>query len=200
VDDYYERHAAEYFEQTFKVDMSSVYSRFLVRIPEGGSILDAGCGSGRDAKAFVELGYTVSAMDASSRMAALARRATGLDVQVARFEELRWEGEFDGVWACASLVHLLPPGLALAVSRLAAALRPGGYLYASFPHGFGVRQGAERVFVQHNEATVRELVASEPLLRLEEHWITSDRRANREDRRWLNVLCKRSVTQPSHCR
>jgi SAM-dependent methyltransferase len=177
--------------------MSFLYDRFLVRIPEGGSILDAGCGSGRDAKAFAELGYTVSAVDASATMAALARRATGLDVRVCRFEELDWEAEFDGVWACASLVHLSPPDLGLAVSRLAAALRPGGFLYASFAHGAGVRRSAERTFVRQDEESVRELLSSESLLRLVEHWTTSDRRASRKDRRWLNVLCERPVTPPS---
>jgi SAM-dependent methyltransferase len=195
--DYYERHAKDYFEQTFEVDMSFLYNRFLVRILEGGAILDAGCGSGRDAKAFAELGYAVSAMDASPSMAALARQATGLDVRVCRFEELEWEAEFDGVWACASLVHLSPPVLRVAVSRLAAALRPGGCLYASFEYGSGVRHDAERTYVQQDETTARELVAGEPLLRLEEHWITLDRRTGRKGKRWLNILCKRPVAPPA---
>ena len=63
--DYYNRNADSFFESTACVDMSPLYERFLALVGPQGTILDAGCGSGRDAKAFRDLGYQVSAFDAS---------------------------------------------------------------------------------------------------------------------------------------
>ena len=69
---YYDRNTDGFIERTVGVDMSSLYAPFLEYVPKGGAILDAGCGSGRDAKAFLDLGYTVTAFDASKTMADLA--------------------------------------------------------------------------------------------------------------------------------
>src|SRR5688500_10452441 len=96
---YYDRHAGEYARSTLGVDVRALYGPFLTLIPEGGRILDAGCGSGRDAKAFLDLGYRVLAFDASRTMAELASRTTGLEVRVLRFEDVTFDREFDGIWA-----------------------------------------------------------------------------------------------------
>jgi len=54
--DYYETHSEEYFRATVGLDMSSIYKRFLGELTPGAHILDAGCGSGRYTKAFLEMG------------------------------------------------------------------------------------------------------------------------------------------------
>ncbi len=74
---YYEQNAEQFFADTVDVDMSVLYARFLESIPAGGYILDAGCGSGRDSKAFASSGYRVAAFDASpaSRIGAAFRRS-----------------------------------------------------------------------------------------------------------------------------
>ena len=64
---YYEQNAEQFFADTVEVDMSALYARFLESIPAGGSILDAGCGSGRDAKAFALRGYRAAAPAQSHR-------------------------------------------------------------------------------------------------------------------------------------
>lgn len=66
---YYDRHAVTFFGLTANVDMTALHERFLSHIPPGGYVLDAGCGSGRDAKAFLVSGYRVAAFDASPRLA-----------------------------------------------------------------------------------------------------------------------------------
>ncbi|WP_338040958.1 hypothetical protein [Marinomonas algicola] len=66
---YYNMYAEDFAENTLSVDMSALYQCFLPLIPLQGHILDAGCGSGRDAKYFQSLGYEVSAFDASSELA-----------------------------------------------------------------------------------------------------------------------------------
>jgi 2-polyprenyl-3-methyl-5-hydroxy-6-metoxy-1,4-benzoquinol methylase len=74
----------------------------------GGRILDAGCGPGRDALAFAERGYELIAFDASTAMVRVARERVGsrIVVHLMRFEDLNGQSEFDGIWACASLLHV----------------------------------------------------------------------------------------------
>jgi SAM-dependent methyltransferase len=72
---YYNDNAEAFFSDTAGVDMSELHRRFLREIPEGGLILDAGCGSGRDSKAFLDLQFRVRAFDASPE---LARKASAV--------------------------------------------------------------------------------------------------------------------------
>ena len=65
-DRYYSRFATDVFDATVGVDMSPLYARFLEGLPPNAHILDAGCGSGRDAKAFCRIGFRVTAFDANS--------------------------------------------------------------------------------------------------------------------------------------
>src|SRR6516225_8744251 len=87
---------------TLPVDMSDLYAPFLREIPPGGRILDAGCGSGRDSRAFTRLGYEVVSIDASRQMVLAASKLTGQAAILKRFDEIEFEAEFDGIWACAS--------------------------------------------------------------------------------------------------
>ena len=86
--------------------MSPLYGAFLSKLPAGATILDAGCGSGRDARAFRDRGYRVTAFDASPALAALATAHCGFEVQVRSFADVREVDAYDGIWACASLVHV----------------------------------------------------------------------------------------------
>lgn len=83
--DYYNQNAASFFASTVTVDMSALHDAFLVKLPPGGRILDAGCGSGRDAKAFASRGYSVTAFDASPDLAELASIHCGFDILVRTF-------------------------------------------------------------------------------------------------------------------
>ena len=71
--EYYNENAVRFYEDTHKLDMQDIYNKFLPYIPEKGKILDAGCGSGRDIKAFSKLGYQVTAFDASIEMVLKAK-------------------------------------------------------------------------------------------------------------------------------
>lgn len=103
---YYDQHAVTFFAQTANVDMTALHERFLSHISPDGLVLDAGCGSGRDAKAFLERGYRVAAFDASPRLAQLASEYLGQAVAVHTFTEVAEQDCYDGIWACASLLHL----------------------------------------------------------------------------------------------
>lgn len=185
---HYEAEAEPFFNATVEVDMTPLYAPFLARLTAGAAILDAGCGSGRDARAFRERGYEVTAMEPSSPLARLAEAHCGLAVEVRRFQDIDWCERFDGIWACASLLHVPLAELPDALGRLARALRPGGILYASFKHGHGEREHGGRRFTDLDEAGLAELLQQVPQLAPLETWITADRRADREHERWLNGL------------
>lgn len=159
---YYEDQAQVFFDETVAVDMAPLHARFLAGIPPGGHLLDAGCGSGRDALAFRRLGYRVCAFEASPALARLASDHCGLPVEVQRFQDIEWEDQFDGIWACASLLHVPMAELPEVMGRLTRALVPGGLLYVSFKYGSGERLHGGRRFTDLDEAGLDALCAAVP--------------------------------------
>lgn len=119
---YYDEHAEDYCESTVALDMEALYRPFLELLPEGARILDAGCGSGRDSLYFQGLGYNVTTFDASEEMVRLSSRLLGRRTLKMRFQELAFEEEFDGVWACASLLHVNRGEMKEVLQRLARSL------------------------------------------------------------------------------
>lgn len=189
--EYYNTNAAEFFSDTIAVDMSSLHDRFCRMIPAGGHILDAGCGSGRDAKAFLELGYKVTAFDAADGLAALAAEHTGIDVQVRTFDDLDELALYDGIWACASLLHLRRDQIPDALQRCWNALKPGGAFYLSFKHGQNERVQGARHFTDTSEAELRDWCIDLPDLDEVQCWVTADRRPERSEQ-WLNAILVRA--------
>ena len=127
---YYESHAEEFASNTKDVDMGSIRSRLLSYIPKGGRILDFGCGTGRDAKAFLDLGYDVTAIDGSEAMCQIAHTLTGLPIRCLDFRKYvpALDEAYDGIWACASLLHLRRDELIPVMCSLCQALQPEGGL------------------------------------------------------------------------
>jgi HKD family nuclease len=190
---YYNRNAARYVADTVEVNVSALRERFLARVPAGGFILDAGCGSGRDSLAFLEHGYRVRAFDAAPEIARLAAERIGQPVQVQRFDELDERAAYDGIWACASLLHLPAAELPNALQRLWAALKPDGVLYLSLKHGDGERVDAEgRHFTNATEARLRDWLATLPGIAAIDCWLTPDQRPDRPET-WLNALVRRDT-------
>lgn len=189
--DYYNDNAAAYFSATVGVDMTDLRNRFLSYIPQHGNILDAGCGSGRDTLAFLDAGRRVTAFDAAPRLVELASRHTGLPVEVMRFQDMTWCERFDGIWACASLLHVPRPELSEVFRRLARALKRGGVLYVSFKHGNQDREVGGRRFTDLDDAELVALLEEGAGLAIRDRWISSDRRAQRYHERWLNAILGR---------
>lgn len=187
--EYYERNAESYFKATRDADLSALYERFLRRLPKGARILDAGSGSGRDTLAFVRRGYAVSAFDSSAALCELSTRLTGVRTRVLRFQELEDEAEYDGIWACASLLHLSEAELPNAIGRLIRALKPDGVLYMSFKHGAGERVAEDgRFFTDMTESRLRRVLRRVPGVKLEELWITAGEGQFQGQGEWLNAL------------
>lgn len=186
---YYQRNAQQFFESTVAVDMAEIRDRFTALLPAHGAVLDAGCGSGRDAKAFAEQGFQVEAFDASPELAELASQHSGLMVKVMRFQDLDVSAHYDGIWCCASLLHVPLTELPEVFMRLGNALKAGGVLYGSFKYGQGERQDNGRVFTDMREGEIAGILRGiEGVgLRVMQEWISEDRRRERSDR-WVNVL------------
>ena len=117
--------------------MAHGWQAFTALVKPGGHILDAGCGSGRDALAFHRAGFRVTATEASANLAALARVHTGLPIDVLIFDQMEWRDTFDGVWTCASLLHVPRAEIRNVLRRLGRALRPSGWLFVSLWKGKG---------------------------------------------------------------
>jgi len=184
---FYDEHAGEHAERTVAVDMSAIYTPFLELLPAGGMILDAGCGSGRDSKFFAEKGYKVTAIDASAAYAKEASKRTGVSVRVMRFQDLDYGAQFDGIWACASLLHVPRGQLVEVLNRFARALKPHGVFYVSVKEGTDERFDKEnRYFNDMNEATFREQVEGTRSLRVRRTWLTGNRGAGTQT--WLNAI------------
>lgn len=188
---FYEQNAEDFFRRSVDADMARGHEEFTTLLKPGTRVLDAGCGSGRDALAFSRAGFQVTAIEASPNLAALARTHTGLPVLVMTFDQVDWRETFDGVWACASLLHVPRAELFSVVRRLRDALIPGGVFWMSFKYGTEERQAGERRFTDLDEAGAHALLAEAGGLALISLHVTEDVRADRVGDRWLSILCRR---------
>lgn len=188
--EYYNINAESFFAGTVNADMSLWRDKFAAYIPNGGRILDAGCGSGRDSHAFMQHGYSVVAFDASSEMCRMASELIGQDVLQMRFDEMAFEDEFDGIWACASLLHVPTDDLPDILGKVRNALKTQGILYISFKYGEGTKIRGERSFSDFTEASVR-VMLDQAEFDILECGVTSDIRPGRADEKWVNVIARK---------
>lgn len=184
---YYDGRAEEFFRDTASADMAALQARFLRYLTPGARILDGGCGSGRDSLAFARAGFRVTAFDASSEMVRLASANTGLPVIKMAFAELGWDSAFDGVWACASLLHVPRADLPSIAGRLLRALVPGGIFFFSFKLGEGDRQAEGRHFTDMTERSLASLSEELGAATLE-LWQSRDARPKHEREAWVSVI------------
>ena len=162
-------------------------------------ILDAGCGTGRDSLVFINAGYAVDAFDASEGMCRYASDLLKIKVKCMQFEELSGENEYDGIWACASLLHVNAVDLPDVLTRIKKLLKPDGVFYASFKSGSGERVKEGRYFNDMTTETCRKLF-SESGFRILELFESEDVRPGRSED-WVNVIAGtgKEVKQKTKC-
>ena len=188
---YYSDNAEKFVEGTVNIDMMEFYQEFLPLIPDGGAILDAGCGSGRDTKYFLGQGYQVVAFDNCPEIVKIASDYTGHEILQLSFSEIDFTKEFDGVWACASLLHISSEDLPDALLQLSKALKPNGILYTSFKYGEDETFRGGRFFKDYTESSFDELLTKGVGFRVIKYWKTNDLRPGREDEEWVNILLRK---------
>jgi SAM-dependent methyltransferase len=188
--DYYNQYADEFAQATLYVDMESLYQPFLAELPESAHILDVGCGSGRDTLAFKNKGYQVEAIDYSEELVKKATQLAGIHVKYQSFYDLSEVVTYDGIWACASLLHCERDRLAEVVGLLITALKSNGVLYMSFKYGDSDREKDGRAFTDLNEEQAEVLREQFNHVQKIKQWITVDQRPDRQEK-WLNLLWKK---------
>jgi SAM-dependent methyltransferase len=192
---YYDGHAAEYAESTRGADMKYAYERFQFYLPKEGKILDLGCGSGRDALYFKNLGFEVDAADGSAEMVKQAAEWTGLPVRQMDFSELDARQEYQGIWACASLLHCRREELDAIIEKMLDALVWEGVFYASFKFGDfeGMRDG--RWYTDMTIEKLAKLLLTKKNCLPLECWKSHDVRKDRYSEMWLNCIVRKAVTK-----
>ena len=187
---HYEQRAEDFRDGTRDHDVSQNIDALLRHI-EGAppfTILDFGCGPGRDLQVFARLGHVAVGLEGSARFAAMARAETGCEVWQQDFLKLDLpHARFDGVFANAALFHVPTQELPRVLSQLRAALKPRGVLFSSNPHGrdeegwSGARYGA-----YHSLEGWRGLVTQAGFIELEHYYRPAG--VPREQQPWLATV------------
>lgn len=195
---YYDENAIEFAIQTVSIDMHDLYELFINQLPQRStqSILDVGCGSGRDANYFAKQDYNVTAIDASAELIQWAQkhhmssRISWVHLDFSSIENQAWENKFTGIWACASLLHVSFLELPFVIKSLLKTLTDDGVMYLSFKYGERERVDEERFFCDMNEARWATIVAKIPQVIECDILLSADKRADCKDA-WFNVMIKR---------
>ena len=187
---YYNTNAHRFTSDTLDVEFSDIQDGFLALLPPGSLILDFGCGSGRDSRYFLQKGYRVEACDGSEEIVKAATKNAGIPVKKMLFSELNEEKRYDGIFACASILHVPSKELPDIITRMKKAVKTGGILYTSFKYGTfeGMRNG--RYFTDRTEESLQAILDEVGGLEVICTGITGDARPGREDEKWLNVLLR----------
>lgn len=187
---FYDTHSEEFAQAANTADMRRDYERFLKYVPQGGSIVDMGCGSGRDLKFFRESGYAASGVDASKGMCRVAREYSGCNV--VHCDALSWTStsKIDAIWANGSLLHLHTDEIITFLKTKSLFLKPGGILYfsmkAGIPEGFDEK---DRYFTPFSE-TIVEGALADGKLEIAERWTEGDS-LGREGFHWEAVILRK---------
>lgn len=189
--DYYNKNVQSFIDGTVSVDFTRIQSIFLELLPKDARVLDFGCGSGRDTKFFLDCGYQVDAIDGSMELCRAASEYTGIHVKQMLFQELTEVEKYEGIWACASILHVKKAELPDIIRKMSLATKENGIIYVSFKYGDyeGERNG--RYFTDMTEISMKELLAAFPELVVEKQWVTDDVRDGRGDERWLNMILRK---------
>lgn len=188
---YYNQNASDYFSITVNVDFDQLRRKFVSYLPSDARIIDIGCGSGRDVKAFCEMGYDTIGLDASEALVAEARKHLGIEVITADMTTWIADEPFDGIWCCAALLHLHEDEADMFLHNLQHNLKPGGILFLSVKEG--IKTGTDeigRFMYNYTEPELR-IKLETTGLKIIEIDTTADS-LGRGGFRWLNAFVQRA--------
>ena len=189
---YYEKNAQSFVADTQKVELHAVQDRFLRHIPVGGKLLDFGCGAGRDTKYFLDKGYLVDAIDGSENLCKMASEFTGINVKQMLFSDLDVENQYDGIWACSSILHLSKAELKDVIGRMIRATKMDGFIYTSFKYGEFEGCRGERYFTDLTEKSFHDLISGFSGIQIVDEWVSADARPGRGDEKWLDIILQKA--------
>ena len=179
-----------FIEDTMNADMSKQYQLFEKYLNSNNlTILDLGFGSGRDSLYFQNKGYDVYSLDPIKEFCEHAKELGLKHVYQKSVEEMEFVDKFDGIWACASLLHIPYNELTNVFNKCYEALKKDGIMYCSFKYGEfeGERNG--RFFTDLNDEKLNDLIKN-TRFKILELSITDDVRVDRNDK-WINIILKK---------
>lgn len=188
--DYYNRNADRYYWNTVGVDMSVFRIKFASYLPNEASVIDMGCGSGRDVMAFSDMGHSAVGLDAAKELLKLAEERLGIKTVYADMSEYKAASPYDGMWCCASLIHLNDEEKARFFRNLDRNLKPGGVLFISVKEGIETGRDSDGVYTSNcTWEELKSYLESAGCGMLEDR-VTTDA-MGRSGVKWLNVLAKK---------
>lgn len=191
---YYESNAEHYAAETFSADMSEQYQRFLPLLKKGAKILDVGSGSGRDACYFQKHGYQVTALEPSKNLCREIRKVFSGEIICSDIQNYQPKKRYDGIWACASLIHLQEEEILRFFETIDLYLNDNGFVYVSGKNGIPTGEVEDgRFFLEFTEQLVEKILTVNEQLKLEQLWYTEDV-SGRRGFRWLNLIYRISYT------
>jgi len=192
--DYYKNNAKKFIEDTFNADMSVMYELFEKYLVSKGKILDIGCGSGRDSKYFNDKGYDVYAHDSSEIMVKEAARYIGNQAVKATFEEFKSAElfgkliKFDGLWACASLIHAKEEDMVSVINNYVSYLEEDGVFFISYKLRENNHEKDGRVFTNYTRERLEKMMGECENLKIIEIVESKDVRDGRDGEGWISVV------------
>ena len=190
---HYNQQAEEFWEGTRDHDVSQNIAAMLqyIKGEPPFTILDFGCGPGRDLKAFADLGHIAIGLEGAAHFVAMARAHSRCEVWQQDFLKLALpENHFDGIFANAALFHVPSQELPHVLLELHASLKPAGVLFTSNPHGHneeGWNRG--RYGVYHDLETWRGYVSAAGFAELTHYFRPAGH--PREKQPWLASVWRR---------
>jgi SAM-dependent methyltransferase len=157
--DYYQQNYRKYHEKTFFVDPTSFLTPFSEKLKPGATILDIGCGSGRDLLWFRQRGFEVVGFERSLGLAGLARKNVGCEVIEGDFETYDFSQlSVDAIILVGALVHLPHSKVSEVLNSINRALKDDGIIFLSLKKGAGNTSDSHgRVFYLWNDGELRDL-------------------------------------------
>jgi len=157
--DFYQRHYRSYHQKTFHIDPASFLEPLIRHLTPGNTLLDVGCGSGRDLLWFKEQGIKVTGFERSEGLAALARTTVECEIIEGDFEDFDFSKEtFDAILLSGSLVHIPHAQLEAVFDSVMRGLGEGGKVLVSLKEGKGSSTGGDgRIFYLWQKEDLREL-------------------------------------------
>lgn len=187
---YYKINAKQYAKETFSADMSEQYKRFLPLVREQARILDVGSGSGRDACYFQKKGYQVTALEPSKNLCREIRKVFSGKIVCSDIQSYQPEQRFDGIWACASFLHLQEKEVLSFFEKINLCLNDNGIIYLSGKNGIPTGETADgRFFLEFTEQLIEKILVVNERIKLDQLWYTEDV-SRRKNFRWMNIFKK----------
>lgn len=197
----YDKTAPEYIAKAQQYAPEPEREKFMSLVKSGGKILDAGCGSGRDANYFASKGFVVTGIDLSDTLLAYANEHAEGNVTFHNMDlrAIKLNSSYDGIWACASLLHLKRDEMLPVLRNFEHMIMPGGTLFLLLKEGEGERmatsstiQGDTRFFTYYTVSELRKLLGNVGFSVTDIYtWDQHDRNSERPPETWISVFAKK---------